>query len=94
MFNPHARWDRHLPYDEQEADVIEVGVIFKQGKILPSWFVWKDRKYTIQEITYHWTDKHGDEVFHFFSVTDGANLYQIYLNNKFMHWRLAKTCPL
>ena len=28
MFNPHARWDRHLPYDEQEADVIEVGVIF------------------------------------------------------------------
>jgi len=91
-FNNDSRWDRHLPHQEREADLIDVGVIFKRGKILPRSFIWKKRKYLIEEITYHWEEKRGGEILHFFTVTDGTNVYQIYLNNKYMHWKLEKVC--
>jgi hypothetical protein len=94
MFSNDSRWDRHLPYQSREAEAIDVGVIFRKGQILPKTFVWKDRKYQVKEITYHWKDARGAEVLHYFAVSDGVNIYQIYLNSKYMHWRLEKVCPI
>ena len=93
MFTPDSRWDRHLPHQSHQEEPIEVGVIFKEGKLLPKWFTRNGRKYSIKEITYQWQDHRGNESLYFFSVSDGANLYQIYLNNRYLHWRLAKVCP-
>ena len=95
MFTSNSRWDRHLPshsYDHEEP--IEVGAIFRAGKIIPKWFTWKDRKYQVKEITFEWKDKRGDDSLHCFSLNDGANIYQVYFNNKLLHWRLVKICPL
>jgi hypothetical protein len=94
MFNQEARWDRHLPNESFNEEPIEVGVIFKAGNVYPRWFTWRGRKYPVKDVTYHWTDKRGGEVLHFYSVTDGANLYQIHFNNRYLHWRIDKVCPL
>ena len=32
MFSKDARWDRHLPHEMNDAESIDVGVIFKDGK--------------------------------------------------------------
>ena len=93
MFNPQARWDRHLPSDSHEEEAIEVGAIFRNGKMFPKWFLWKDRRYSIKEVTYEWQDKRGTEVLFFFAVSDGTNIFQIYFNNRFVHWRLTKVLP-
>ncbi len=93
MFTPDSRWDRHLPHQSHQEDPIEVGVIFKKGKLIPQWFIWHDRRCAITEITYQWQDQRGGELLHFFSVSDGVNIYQIYLNNKYLHWRLTKVSP-
>ncbi len=92
MFTNDSRWDRHTPEQSHDEAVIDVGVIFKNGKMLPKTFVWQNRKYHIKEITYQWKETRGNEVLHFFTVTDGGNLFRIYLNNKYMHWRLATSC--
>jgi len=94
MFSNDARWDRHTPEQDRDEEKIDVGVIFREGKMHPRSFVWRRQRYTIKEVTYHWTEARGDEMLYFFSVTDGTNLYQIYLNNKYMHWRLKRSCPI
>lgn len=94
MFSKDARWDRHLPTNEIEQDKIDVAAIFKNGLINPTCFVWKKRKYNINQTTYTWQEKKGDEVFHYFSVTDGISLYHICLNSKFMNWRLCSVADM
>jgi hypothetical protein len=94
MFSNDARWDRHTPDQTREEDQIDVGVIFRRGKIIPKSFIWRRRTYQVKEVTYHWTENRGGETLYFFSVTDGVNLYQIYLNNRHMCWRLKRSCPI
>ncbi len=94
MFNSETRWDRHLPNEGQDTKPIEVGVIFKGGEAFPRWFVWQGRKVAVKEVTFHWTDKKGGEVLHFYSLSDGVNLYQVHFNNKHLHWRMDQVCPL
>jgi len=94
MFSNDSRWDRHLPHQSHQEQRIDVGAVFRNGQIFPKCFIWKNRKYRIHEITYHWKEKRGSEVLYYFSVTDSTNLYQIFLNNRYMEWRLSKVCPI
>ncbi len=36
----------------------------------------RNKKITVREITYSWKRRNGDNMFTYFSVTDGANLYE------------------
>ena len=94
MFSKDSRWDRHTPDQSQQRDPIDVAAVFEKGKAFPRTFVWQNRKYQIKEVTYHWVENRGGEILHFYTVTDGSNLYQIYLNTKHLYWRLDKVCPL
>jgi hypothetical protein len=57
-------------------------------KIKPVWFAWKGKQYRIKEVTYTWTNKEGRALVHYFSVTDGQNLYEISYNTETMVWKL------
>ncbi|MEW6008353.1 MAG: hypothetical protein AB1629_01820 [Candidatus Omnitrophota bacterium] len=93
MFNPNARWDRHLPQDDSSAgDLISVSAVFKNSKVTPRWFIWKGKTYRIKEVTYRWQAKLGEETFCYFAVSDSVNTYQINLSTKFLTWRLIKVC--
>jgi hypothetical protein len=93
MFTNDSRWDRHTPDQNRDEKPIEVGAIFEKGKIKPSFFIHNGIRHPVKEITYYWQEKRGAETLHFFSLTDGANLYKIYFNNQKLHWRLVESCP-
>ncbi len=94
MFSKDSRWDRQLPHQSYEEEPIEVGAVFKKGQLIPKWFIWQGRHYPVKTITYEWQDQRGDQTLRYFSVSDGVNLYQIYLNNKYLNWRLVRVSAL
>ena len=71
-------------------EMIQVGAIFgdNKKKLKPVWFIWGGRRYNIQEITYIWTERTGKAVVHYFTVTDGANLFSISYNTDTLVWTL------
>ena len=70
---------------------IQVGAVFGKGKRLlrPVWFVWKNRRHVIREITYTWKTDEGRSILYHFSVTDGVNLYNIAFHPDRMIWKLC-----
>jgi len=69
---------------------IKIATIFQDGKIIPKWFVWESRKYEIKKVNYVWNDHQGREEIIRFSVSDGANSYELAYNSFMMTWRLQK----
>ncbi|MFH1045497.1 MAG: hypothetical protein V1727_00850 [Candidatus Omnitrophota bacterium] len=69
---------------------IEVVARFNRGKIQPLSFILNNHHYEIAQINYFWQDYHGQEKLYCFNVTDGANIFHIYLGNQSLNWRLAK----
>ncbi len=69
---------------------IKVGVIFDDHKVTPKWFYWARRKHENRSVEHTWHAKDGEAKLLFFSVTDGANTYEIRLNQKTLEWRLEK----
>jgi hypothetical protein len=95
-FNPKARWDRNIP---ESSDTPQTGQLnekidclawFRAGKIYPKIFVWNHKEYPITAITYNWQERRGREVICCFSVSTGADLYQISFNNTSYSWQLDK----
>jgi len=68
---------------------IKVAVVFEAGQAFPRWFVWEGRKYDVRDISYVWKDTKGLEQLHYFSVTDGANCYELVFNASRVTWRLG-----
>jgi|WetSurMetagenome_2_1015567.scaffolds.fasta_scaffold320930_2 hypothetical protein len=90
MFNPHARWDRRLPGDDdQGAENVEVVARFQKGKIIPLYFVLKENRVDISRINYAWLDKKGRERVFYFSVSDKSDNYCLFLDAEAMSWRLV-----
>jgi hypothetical protein len=70
---------------------VDVGAVFGKNRIKPKWFVWQNRKHTVTETTYTWRETEGEAVVVHFTVTDGATLFELSLNQKTLCWRLVKT---
>jgi hypothetical protein len=75
---------QNVPINES----IDVGAVFTRTNIKPKWFVWKGKKHTVTQITYSWKDTLGEARLIHFSVTDGATLFELSLNQKTMSWTL------
>jgi hypothetical protein len=70
---------------------VKVGAVFGNGeKIRPVWFKWNGRQHRIESITYTWSSRQGRAVVYHFSVTDGANLYELCYNSETSVWQLAQ----
>ena len=95
-FNPHSRWDRHIPetFDMPDSrqlnEKIDCIAWFRGGKIQPQAFIWNKKEYKITNITYSWQERRGRELISFFSVSAGADLYQLSFNNMSFSWRIDK----
>ena len=70
---------------------IQVGAVFKGSLLHPVWFKWDGRKYEIKQVNYAWQSAKGEALVYHFSVSDGANSYEIAFNSKEMAWRLNKS---
>lgn len=72
------------------SEKIKVGAVFDGNKVTPKWFFWGKDKHIIQKIEHSWKAKEGETPLLYFSVTDGANVYEIRLNQKTLVWFLQK----
>jgi hypothetical protein len=95
-FNPKARWDRFEPEKAESglADVlnerIEVLVFFKNSRIFPKSFIWNNKEYQVQTITYNWQERFGQALVNYFSVLSAGQMYQISFNNSSFRWQIDK----
>lgn len=94
-FNPQARWDRFEPdKSDFNPDVlnerIDVLVFFKNGRIFPKNFTWKNKEYPIETITYSWQEHSGQALISYFSVLCASQMYQISFNNSTFRWQIDK----
>ncbi len=69
---------------------VDVGAVFSRNRIRPKWFIWNSRRYQIKETTYTWRDKQGQAKIIHFSVTDGATLFELSLNQNTLSWCLEQ----
>ena len=95
-FNPHSRWDRHVPETSETRNYgelnerIEVLAYFQGARIYPRLFIWNNKKYKIKKVNYNWQERQGTERISLFSVSTGHDLYQISFNNTSFSWKIDK----
>ncbi len=94
-FNPKARWDRFEPESQgfnpdDLAERIEVLAYFKSARIYPKNFLWNNKEYKIDTITYNWQERMGQALVNYFSVSCSGQIYQISFNNSTFRWQIDK----
>ncbi len=67
---------------------ISVEVFFSSGRIIPRFFIWKQKKYNINKITYFWRSSVGIFPVLYFSVISGRSIYEISYDLKTSKWCL------
>ncbi len=75
---------------EDILEEVEVGAVFVRDRIKPGWFIWKNRKYSVEKVSYAWHDNSGEELICYFSVVAGANLYELSFYTKKLKWMLER----
>lgn len=69
---------------------IDVAVFFGgRNKFRPLWFMWHERKISIEQVLYRWQERDGMSTVHHFSVTDGASTYQLCYDSGRLAWQLV-----
>jgi|WetSurMetagenome_2_1015567.scaffolds.fasta_scaffold62813_2 hypothetical protein len=64
---------------------------FPHDKLRPVMFIWRNREYRVQDVTYVWREIQGQaEVYHF-SVSDGVNVFELSYNAKALDWTINGT---
>jgi len=71
---------------------IRVGVAFDKRKVVPMWFMWRDRYYRVKSVAYAWDTSQGVSTLHHYSVTDGVNMYELQFNATTLDWTLGQVC--
>ena len=94
-FSPKARWDRFEPEKcgfnaDALNERIEVLANFKYAKIFPKSFIWNNKEYIIETITYNWQQRLGQALVNYFSVICAGQIYQISFDNSTFRWQIDK----
>ena len=71
---------------------IRVAAAFSNRKVLPLWFLWRNRYYKVRSVNFAWSSNQGAAKLYHYAVTDGANTYELYFNARSLEWMLAKVC--
>lgn len=59
-------------------------------KIMPLSFIWREREYKVEDLTYVWHNKKGETDYYHFAVSDGTNIYELVYNTKTFDWILHR----
>jgi len=86
----------HMHYQQQINQIntpVRVAVVIGRGKIKPVWFELMDKpsfdRVFIKQVCFEWDHQDGAARIINFSVTDGANTYQLSLDTKSFTWKIA-----
>jgi hypothetical protein len=62
---------------------------FPHDRLRPVLFVWRNREYRVQDVTYVWRENRGDSEVYHFTVSDGANVFELCYNARSLDWHLS-----
>ena len=68
---------------------IKAAVVFDHASVIPSWFLWKGRRYLVRTVTQRWQTREGRTLILHLGVSDGATCFELIFNQETLHWRLA-----
>ena len=72
----------------QVDEKVNVGAVFKNGRVFPRWFLHRDQKVSVETITYSWQERKGDSIYYHYAVSDGENLYDLSFHPGDLVWIL------
>jgi hypothetical protein len=72
---------------------VSVGAVFEQGVVRPAWFLWQRRRIAVKQVTLRWHTKEGAARVLHLGVSDGANTFELQLNQETLRWSLAAVEP-
>ena len=72
---------------------ITAAVVFDRAHVRPTWFLWKQRRYPIKEVTQWWRTKEGQAIILHLGVTDGSTCFELTFNQHTLVWHLASIAP-
>lgn len=75
---------------EQILEPVDVLASFSGGRIKPRVFLWRKRKFKIENINLAYMARDGRNAIHFFSVTAGTNAYKLSFRPSSMAWELIE----
>jgi len=70
---------------------VAVEAVFEKGRISPILFRWKDKKISIESISFMWQTTQGKERSLHFTVVSAQTLYELIFDISSMLWRLEQT---
>lgn len=73
-------------------ECIRVGAAFDNRKVVPMWFLWRNRYYKVKSVNHTWRTNQGAAGLCHYSVTDGTNTYELRFNTNTLEWTLGKVC--
>ena len=76
---------------EEIVEPIEVIALFRQGKLSPLKFRWREQVYRVTRIngTWHRNDGHN-RLFHYAVMSDNTDVYELSYNEGSQSWRIEK----
>ncbi|MBI2309706.1 hypothetical protein HYU89_02300 [Candidatus Collierbacteria bacterium] len=69
---------------------VAVVAVFKNGRVKPVVFRWKDKKISIESVSFMWQTTQGKEHFLHFTVIASQTLYELLFNISSMVWNLER----
>ena len=89
----HHRLSENVKVYAIYGDSLHTGPVsrFPHDKLRPIMFIWRNREYRVQDVTYVWRETQGQaEVYHF-TVSDGASVFELSYNAKALDWTITGT---
>jgi hypothetical protein len=62
---------------------------FPHDKLRPMMFIWRNQEYRVQDVTYVWRENRGESEVYHFTVSDGANVFELCYNARSFDWTLS-----
>lgn len=70
---------------------VRVAAVFNGRRTEIRWLQWRGRDYRIRQVTDHWRAREGQALLHYFTVTDGAMLFELRFHAEQLAWELTRT---
>lgn len=78
---------------EDIGDRIEMIALFRDGRIQPLKFRWRDRVYRVQRVNGEWVSDEGQtRLYHYSVMTSGPDVYELTYNSGTRGWQLSRVC--
>lgn len=76
--------------NEKINEPIEVLVRFRNDKVMPTYFKWRNKTYWIGKINLVHKERQGNDKVYYFSVSDDVNFFRLAFFTRDLSWRIEE----